>query len=89
MSLQLYLSNRWIRRHSSSCDEIERLLAIAKRDIQQSQTPGFGPEWRFDIAYNAALQLATAALSASSDPGLLLLAAEQLELVGVDQVGPA
>jgi hypothetical protein len=65
MSLQLYLSNLWIRRHSSSCDEIERLLAIAKRDIQQSQTPGLGPEWRFDIAYNAALQLATAALSAS------------------------
>ena len=27
--------------------------------------PGLGPEWRFDIAYNAALQLAVAALAAS------------------------
>jgi hypothetical protein len=40
-------------------------LAIAERDIVQSQTPGLGPEWRFDIAYNAALQLATAALAAA------------------------
>jgi hypothetical protein len=40
-------------------------MAIADRDIQQSQTPGLGPEWRFDISYNAALQLATAALAAA------------------------
>jgi len=59
------LNNRWIRKHESSRDEIARLLAIADRDIEQSQTPGLGPEWRFDIAYNASLQLATAALAAS------------------------
>ena len=41
------------------------LLEIADRDIAQSQTPGLGPEWRFDIAYNAALQLAVASLAAS------------------------
>lgn len=65
MSLTLYSRNRWIRSHRSSRDEIARLLAIADRDIQQSQTPGLGPEWRFDIAYNAALQLATAALASA------------------------
>jgi hypothetical protein len=65
MSLSLYLSNHWIRKHESSRDEIARLLAIADRDIEQSQTPALGPEWRFDIAYNAVLQLATAALAAS------------------------
>jgi len=65
VSLTLYLQNRWIRRHRSSRDEISRLLAIADRDIEQSQTPGLGPEWRFDIAYNAALQLATAALASA------------------------
>jgi hypothetical protein len=65
MSLTLYLRNRWIRRHEPSRDEVTRLLAIADRDIEQSQTPGLGPEWRFDIAYNAALQLATAALAAA------------------------
>ncbi len=65
MSLQLYSSNHWIREHESSAAEINNLFAIADRDIMQSQTTGLGAEWRFDIAYNAALQLATAALAAA------------------------
>jgi hypothetical protein len=65
MSLDLYLSNGWIRRHETSSEEIANLLAIAGRDIAQCQIPGLGAEWRFDIAYNAALQLAVAALAAS------------------------
>jgi len=62
--LQLYSSNSWIRSHATSKEEIARLLAIADRDIAQSQTAGLGAEWRFDIAYNAVLQLATATLAA-------------------------
>ena len=65
MSLKRYLDNRWIREHETSADEISNLLAIADRDIAQSQTPGLGPEWRFDIAFNAALQLAVASLAAA------------------------
>ncbi len=65
MSLDKYLNNRWIRPHETSAREIANLLAIADRDIQQSRTPGLGAEWRFDIAYNSALQSATAALAAS------------------------
>jgi len=65
MSLQSYLSNSWIRRHQTSGKEIADLLAIADRDIQQSQVAGLSAEWRFDIAYNAALQCAVAALAAS------------------------
>ncbi len=65
MTLESYLNNNWIRVHQSSVAEIARLFGIADRDIQQSQTPGLGPEWRFDIAYNAALQSATAALAAA------------------------
>ena len=65
MSLEAYLNNRWIQRHESSVDEIRRLLAVVDRDIQQSQTAGLGPEWRFDIAYNSALQSAAAALAAA------------------------
>ena len=64
MTLQRYLENSWIRRHETSPQEMSELLGIADRDIGQSQTPGLGPEWRFGIAYNAALQLATAALAA-------------------------
>ena len=65
MSLESYLRDRWIRQHESSSREIADHLALADRDIQQSQTPGLGPEWRFDIAYNSALQSATAALAAA------------------------
>ena len=65
MSLSTYLRNGWIRAHETSAQEIANLLAIAERDVQQSQTAGLGPEWRFDIAYNAAVQCATAALAAS------------------------
>ncbi len=65
MSLITYSNNRWLRQHATSSDEVGRLLAIAERDISQSQTPGLGPEWRFDIAYNSVLQAATAALAAS------------------------
>ncbi len=65
MSLESYSRNSWIRRHETSPREIADLLAIADRDVGQSQIPGLGPEWRFDIAYNAVLQLATAVLAAA------------------------
>ena len=65
MSLNSYLRNRWIRRHATSPDEIAHLFALADRDIEQSQVPGLGPEWRFDFAYNSALQSAIAALAAA------------------------
>lgn len=65
MSLKRYLADKWIREHETSPQEIENLFAIADRDIAQSQTPGLGPEWRFDIAYNAIVQSATAALAAA------------------------
>ncbi len=65
MSLTLYLRNGWIRAHETSSQEITDPLAVVDRDIAQSQVHGLGPEWRFDIAYNAALQSATASLAAS------------------------
>ncbi len=39
-------------------------MAIADRDLSASKTPGLHHDWSFNIAYNAALQLATAALAA-------------------------
>ena len=65
MSLESYARNRWLREHESSAQEITNLLSLADRDIEQSQTPGLGPEWQLDIAYNSALQSATAALAAA------------------------
>lgn len=65
MSLEDWRKNNWLHVHATSENEIAELLAIAERDIGQAQTPGLLPDWRLPIAYNAALQLATAALAAA------------------------
>ena len=40
-------------------------MAVADRDLVACKTPGLHNDWSFNIAYHAALQLATAALVAS------------------------
>jgi len=50
--------------HISSREEIANLLAVADRDLADCRTPGLSADWRLNIAYNAALQSATAALAA-------------------------
>ena len=40
VTLQRYLENSWLQRHQTSPQEITELLAIADRDIGQSQTLG-------------------------------------------------
>lgn len=55
----------WLKSHRTSKQEIADLFALADRDIEASKTPGLVTDWRFNIAYNAALQLATAALAAA------------------------
>lgn len=51
--------------HRSSSGEIGDLLNLVDRDLRDSQVPGLTADWRLNIAYNAALQAATAALAAS------------------------
>jgi hypothetical protein len=38
---------------------------VADRDLRDSQVAGLSADWRLNIAYNAALQIATAALAAA------------------------
>jgi len=38
---------------------------MADRDLAQCRTPNLSPDWQLNIAYNAALQAATAALAAA------------------------
>ena len=38
---------------------------MADRDLAQCRTPHLSPDWQLNIAYNAALQAATAALAAA------------------------
>jgi transcriptional regulator with XRE-family HTH domain len=64
-SLDSWLKFGWLKKHSPSQREIADLLGVADRDLAASKTPGLISDWRLNIAYNAALQLATAALAAA------------------------
>ncbi|OLD81052.1 MAG: hypothetical protein AUF67_09690 [Acidobacteria bacterium 13_1_20CM_58_21] len=55
----------WLKAHKTNRNEIAELLAVADRDLGASKAPGLHNDWGFNIAYNAALQIATAALAAS------------------------
>jgi hypothetical protein len=65
MSLRDCLKFGWLKDHRTSPEEIADLFALAGRDLEACQTPGLIPDWQFNIAYNAALQLASAALAAA------------------------
>ncbi|MBI5394225.1 MAG: hypothetical protein HZA91_02915 [Verrucomicrobia bacterium] len=64
MSLKQWADNGWLRAHKTSPQEIGDLLAIVDRDLQDAEG-GISPDWRFGIAYNAALKLCTILLHAS------------------------
>ena len=54
MSLQDWLDNNWLRKHKTSSQEINNLIEIVERDIQDAQRKEVSADWRFGIAYNAA-----------------------------------
>lgn len=64
MSLQNWEKNNWLVKHKPSAGEITQLLGIADRDLKDSQAVGLTDDWKLNIAYNSALQSATAALLA-------------------------
>ena len=65
MSLEDWLGNGWLTKHKPSPREIAELFGVADRDLTDSQTKGLSPDSQLSLAYNAALQLATAALAAT------------------------
>ena len=64
MNLQQWAENRWLRSHQTSPQEIADLLAIVARDLADAECD-ISADWRFGIAYNAALKLCTILLHAS------------------------
>ncbi|MBA7607852.1 hypothetical protein ES703_15021 [subsurface metagenome] len=64
MSLQDWVKHGWLKEHTSSRQEISDLLGLVARDLQACRTQALSLDWRFTIAYNAALQAATVALRA-------------------------
>ena len=65
MSLDGWLRNDWLKRHTTTKAEIEGLFAIVDRELQDSQVDGVSADGRFSHAYRAALTLATVLLYAS------------------------
>ena len=65
MSLADWRRNSWLLEHETSAEEIVALLAIIDRDLANARLAGLADDWKFSIAYNAALQAATVALSAA------------------------
>jgi len=65
MTLQDWLSNGWLKRHTTSQQEINELLAKVERDIAEASKEEITLDWRLVIAYNACLGCATVALRVS------------------------
>jgi len=53
-----------LRPHKTTRKAISNLLAIARRDLADARVKGISDDWRFGIAYNAALKLGTILLYA-------------------------
>ena len=64
MALKQWAANGWLRSHETSPEETANLFGIVDRDLADA-AGGISPDWRFGIAYNAALKLCTILLYAS------------------------
>jgi len=62
VSLTDWEKNGWLVHHKTSKKEIQNLLEIIERDLKDSRVGEISADWRFAIAYNAALQCCTIAL---------------------------
>jgi len=65
MSLSDWAQHGWLTRHTTSRTEIRDLLAVVDRDLADAAVSNLSADWRMNIAYNAALQVSTAALAAA------------------------
>lgn len=64
MSLETWAKNGWLRPHKITRQEIADLIGIVERDLKDARRD-LSADWKFGIAYNAALQLCTILLNAS------------------------
>jgi len=65
MSLELWKTNGWLREYETSAQEVASILALVERDLEDAAKKEISTDWRFNIAYNAGLQLATVVLYAT------------------------
>jgi hypothetical protein len=65
VTLKDWADNGWLQPHRSSRKEVEGLLSIVDRDLEDATKGEVSADWRFGIAYNAALKLCTILVYAS------------------------
>src|SRR5690242_19109513 len=66
MSLKQWADYGWLKSHKTTIQEISNLIGIVDRDLHDAQTKAaISDDWKFGIAYNAALKLCTILLYAS------------------------
>ena len=65
MSLSDWLARGWLTRYEPNAREIADLFGLIDRDLADCRASALSADWRLSIAYNAALQAATAALAAA------------------------
>jgi hypothetical protein len=65
MNLDRLLAQGRLRPHSTTKEEIQEMIRIAMRDLNDAVVPGLSSDRRFFIAYEAALTLATIPLYCS------------------------
>ena len=58
------MDNGWLKKHETGKQEIANLFQIVDRDLKDAQAKNISQDWRFGIAYNAALKLCTILLAA-------------------------
>ncbi|MDY0150026.1 MAG: hypothetical protein RBT03_08070 [Kiritimatiellia bacterium] len=58
MTLKQWQTNGWLKIEPTSRDEIANMRAMVDRDLKDA-AGSISPDWRFGIAYNAALKLCT------------------------------
>lgn len=66
MTINSLLERGFIERRDFSEKEISDLFDIVERDLNDSNTGDLSLDWKFGIAYNAALKLATILVRGSS-----------------------
>jgi len=64
MTLRQWASSGWLKPHDPSREEMDNLLAIVDRDLEEAAHAS-SPDWQLGIAYNAALKLCAVLLHAS------------------------
>jgi hypothetical protein len=65
MTLESWQENGWLRPYNTSKQEVKTILELVERDLADASKVEVSKDWRFNIAYNAGLQLATLVLYAA------------------------